>query len=251
MTTAGITLVSYNVWFGEHFLAERRRALMDILRAADADVIGLQEVTPGLLAVLLAQDWVRDGYHFAEVSVAPYGVMVLSRRPTTRFVEHALPTRMGRSLVIAEIDDLAVGVVHLESLRYADTRRQQLVTIFPILDTYPHAVLMGDFNMCSSWDENRQLDPRYTDIWPHLHGDEPGWTEDTEVNKMRLLVNARPTKVRFDRVIVRSTEERWRPVHIERLGTEPVSPDLPDVFPSDHFGLRARLAFSPDGGTSP
>lgn len=241
MATTRITLVTYNVWFGEYFPDERRAALMRILRAADADIIGLQEVTPGLLAYLRAQDWLRDGYHFAEVSVSPYGVMVLSRRPVQRFVEHPLPTRMGRSLVLAELEDLAVGVVHLESLSYAETRRRQLEKIFPILDEYPHAVLMGDFNMCSTWDENRHLDSRFVDIWPALHGDDPGWTEDTDINTMRLLVKSKRTQVRFDRIILRSADERWRPFHIERLGTEPVSPEFPEVFPSDHFGLRARL----------
>lgn len=241
MNPPRITLVTFNVWFGEYFIEERRQALMRILRQADADVIGLQEVTPSLLAFLRTREFLRDSYHFAPVSVSPYGVMVLSRRPVTRFAEHALPTRMGRSLVIVELEDLAVGVVHLESLRSADTRRRQLKIIFPILDEYPHAVLMGDFNLCSTWDENDQLDPRFTDIWPHLRADEPGWTEDTDINTMRLLVKSKRTQVRFDRVILRSTDEHWRPIEIERLGTEPVSPDLPEVFPSDHFGLRVRL----------
>lgn len=242
MATSRITLVTYNVWFGEYFTDERRRALLGILRAADADVIALQEVTPSLLAHLQDQDWLRDGYYFAEeVSVAPYGVMLLSRRPVQRFVEYHLPSRMGRTLVIAEFDELAVASVHLESLGYAETRRKQLELIFPFLDEYPHAVLMGDFNMCSTWDENQHLDSRYIDIWPHLHPDEPGWTEDTDINTMRLLVKNKRTQVRFDRVILRSADRSWQPVSIERLGTEPVSEELPEIFPSDHFGLRVRL----------
>lgn len=245
MTTTRLTLVTYNVWFGEYFTDERRAALMRILRATDADVIGLQEVTPSLLTYLNEQDWLRDGYHFAEVSVAPYGVMVLSRRPVQRLVEHELPTRMGRSLVVAELEDLAVASVHLESLRYANTRRRQLERIFPILDDYPHAVLMGDFNLCSTWDENQNLDPRYVDIWAHLRPDEPGWTEDTDINTMRLLVSSKPTQVRFDRIILRSKDLRWRPLEIERLGMEPVSAELPEVFPSDHFGLTARIEYTP------
>jgi endonuclease/exonuclease/phosphatase family metal-dependent hydrolase len=257
-----LTLVTYNVWFGEYFRAERRRALVAILRECDADIIALQEVTPSLLRVLQAQAWLRERYRFADVSVDPYGVLMLTRVPVRRFAVHALPTRMGRSLLVAELDrddGLAVATVHLESLHYADTRQRQLARIFPVLAAYPHAVLMGDFNLCSSWPENRHLDPRYTDIWPHLRPHEPGWTEDTDLNTMRLLVNNKRTQVRFDRIILRSTGDRWRPRAIDRLGTEPieVAPDRAygdrargdrapghrtvAVFPSDHFGLCATI----------
>jgi len=33
----------------------------------------------------------------------------------------------------------------------------------------------------------------------------------------------------------------WSPAHIELLGTEPISPAHPRVFPSDHFGVACRL----------
>lgn len=244
MAPRSITLVTYNVWFGSHFQAERTQALLRILRAANADIIGLQEVTPTLLAYLRGIEWIADGYEISPTTVSPYGAIIMTRIPRVVFTAHQLPTMMGRKLVMATfpgLDGLTVGTVHLESLRYAKIRRQQLINIFPILGVHPHAVLMGDFNMCSTWDENRNLDPKYTDIWPHLQPGEPGWTEDTDVNTMRLLVNSKRTQVRFDRVILRSTDNLWRPAEIQRLGMEPISDELPDVFPSDHFGLRAVL----------
>ena len=246
-----VTLVTYNVWFGDYFKAERTAALLDILRRSNADVIGLQEATPRLRRVIEATDWLADGYQISEFSVAPYGVLLLSRLPVREFSIHALPTGMGRSLVLVELeassagagDQLVVGAVHLESLGYADLRRQQLERIFPILEGHPHAVLMGDFNMCSTWAENRHLHPAYTDIWAHLRPDEPGWTEDTDINEMRLLVSRKPTQVRFDRIILRSHDALWQPTAIERLGNEPVPGDIQPLFPSDHFGLRAVLRY--------
>jgi tyrosyl-DNA phosphodiesterase 2 len=56
---------------------------------------------------------------------------------------------------------------------------------------------------------------------------------------MRLDSTQKERHVRFDRVLVKS--DRWVPTDIELLGTAPISPTLPRVFPSDHFGVRCRL----------
>lgn len=46
-------------------------------------------------------------------------------------------------------------------------------------------------------------------------------------------------KVRFDRILLRG--KRYRPRAVELLGTTPIAPSTPDVFPSDHFGVTATL----------
>ena len=43
-----------------------------------------------------------------------------------RFSHHGLPTHMGRVLVVAELEGLAVGTVHLESLNNQKLRECQL-----------------------------------------------------------------------------------------------------------------------------
>ena len=99
---------------------------------------------------------------------------------------------------------------------------------------------MGDFNFCSSWtEEQRRIDPDYLDVWSELHAD-PGYTEDPAVNRM-LRKYTDKEAVRLDRVLLRSAIPGWIPVSAEVLGTAPISDELPDVFPSDHFGLLARL----------
>ena len=42
------------------------------------------------------------------------------------FARHPFPTQMGRDLVVAELDGLAVGTVHLESANHQSTREEQL-----------------------------------------------------------------------------------------------------------------------------
>jgi tyrosyl-DNA phosphodiesterase 2 len=56
---------------------------------------------------------------------------------------------------------------------------------------------------------------------------------------MRLDSTGKQRHVRFDRVLVKGA--RWRPTRIDLLGTEPISPELPRVFPSDHFGVVCRV----------
>src|SRR5262249_4560371 len=76
------SLLTWNVWFGGHRFAERRAALIAALAARQPDVILLQEVTPELLASLVAEDWVQSGYQVSDAAgrtLGDYGVLVLSR----------------------------------------------------------------------------------------------------------------------------------------------------------------------------
>lgn len=126
-----------------------------------------------------------------------------------------------------------------------DARAEQLEAIFPVLAAAgPDAVLVGDFNFCSSWAaENANLDPEFVDLWPALRGRAPGYTEDTGVNVMLRNVKSKAKNVRFDRVLLRSAGGDWRPRSIELLGTTPIAVESPDVFPSDHFGLAAVIEY--------
>jgi tyrosyl-DNA phosphodiesterase 2 len=248
---AELTLVTFNVWFDDYYALERCEALLELVRQCDADIICLQEVKTRYLNFILQQPWVQQDYwvsDFTGRTIQPYGVLLLSRLPITQLRLQRLPSMMARKLLVASLklngQTVDIATVHLESMKaFAPSRKRQLSLIFPALAKAQHTMLMGDFNFCArqSTEENARIDPDYQDMWAALEGDAPGYTEDTDINLMRLEKTQKHKQVRFDRMLVRSSTPGWRPVSIELLGTEPISPKLPNVFPSDHFGLRGTL----------
>jgi len=247
-----LTVVTFNVWFGEFMQTARFDALLDTIRRCDPDVVGLQEVTPEHVEHVLAQDWIRRNYWVSDASarsVQPHGVFLLSRLPVHGVGLCELPSQKDRKLLVAELhvsgQPLTVGTVHLESSPDSTPLRlAQLDTVLPSLLGAPHAVLMGDFNFDPAQQaEQSRVEERYLDLWDVLRGDEPGYTEDTDINRMRLIHKRKEKRVRFDRILLRSASPGWVPSAIRRIGTDPISPGLPEVFPSDHFGLVGTLTW--------
>lgn len=249
---SSLTLLTFNVWFVDHHFERRAEALFDILETRAADVVALQEMTPELLDLLLARPFIRENYIVSDIvgaSVDPYGVLLLSRQPVADWSFFPLPSRMFRHLPVMSLNlngsVARVAGVHLESTPYEFVARErQLGVIFPLLEAAPHSFLMGDFNFCAiHGQENRALDPRYGDAWATLRPDEPGYTEDTDRNVMRLLQTEKRKRARFDRILFHSNENDWTPEAVTLLGDAPIAPELPEVFPSDHFGVEARFAW--------
>merc|ERR1719491_1823196 len=132
----------------------------------------------------------------------------------------------------------------------APIRRQQLEQIVAALGAMESSftAFVGDMNLCSSWlGENSYLDEHFDDVWTQLHGcREPGFTEDTQINLMRLQRHKKSKQVRFDRILVEKNIEAecWHARYIDLLGTCEISKVVDrfggggelSVFPSDHFG---------------
>lgn len=240
-----LTVATFNVWFDERHARARYQAIADLLAREVPDVMVFQEVTAPALDVLLGQDWIRERYQRAQVTgrrTGSYGHLLLARVPIHRAVYLRLPTRASRGVLRAEVDvgggTLVVGSVHLDSGKASERlRKRQLRTAFRDVERHPDVVLLGDFNMRDH--ENDGITAPFVDVWPRLRPDEPGFTEDTSINFMRLDSTGKERHVRFDRVLVKGGT--WTPARIDLLGTEPISPDLPRVFPSDHFGVICRM----------
>lgn len=154
--------MTYNVWFEDHRFGQRALALFHEMKAANADVIAMQEVTKEFLTLLLQQDWVRSSYFSSDAdghTLGSYGVLLLVKKAglvvtvgglltplrLESFSLHALPTCMDRQLLCAhlvsdpgasshtEVLELLVGTVHLESLDSTSMREKQLTLISKIL----------------------------------------------------------------------------------------------------------------------
>jgi len=245
-----LRVLTWNVWFGGHMFEERRAALFAELARRQPDVIALQEVTPELLAPLLAEPWVRAHYQASARNLRHYDVVVLSRVPIRRMAQVDLPSEMGRNLLIADLAcGLAVATVHLESTHSeAAARASQLRIIQPALfELYPDVLLVGDMNFRPEDAlETATLDPQLVDTWPALRGDAPGYTVDTDINVMRYQVKSIPTHKRIDRIFARAPH--WRPRSIELVGTTPI--DAEGTFISDHFGLEATFGVMSEAAAS-
>jgi endonuclease/exonuclease/phosphatase family metal-dependent hydrolase len=239
-----MTAATMNVWFDRYHAAQRWSAIADLLGALTPDFIALQEITEAALDTFLAQEWVRNDYLSAAVvgeRVGNYGLLVLSRLPLASVTHVQLPSRQWRGFLKAELSldgDPSMCCLHLDSGKSsAYLRAWQLRRIFRVLRKAEDAVLLGDFNMRDA--EDGRISARYRDVWPLLRPGEPGYTEDTSINLMRLDAKNKKRQVRFDRVLVKG--ERWQATDIELFGTQPISDHLPRVFPSDHFGVWCRL----------
>jgi tyrosyl-DNA phosphodiesterase 2 len=236
----GLSVLTWNVWFGGYRFDQRRTALISTLAP---DVTLLQEVTPELLHAIVREPWVRDAYQVSDATartLGDYGVLVLSRLAIERIWFLELPTTMGRELLAAELAcGLTVATTHLESMGHsASVRAEQLGLIQSALAGARDVLLAGDMNFGpDDPEENAALDATLVDVWPVLHPEDPGFTADSTVNTMRAQVTNKSNHKRIDRMFLRGPT--WRARAIELVGTGAI--DDAGCFTSDHFGLLARV----------
>ncbi len=248
-----LALLTWNVWFGEFFWQERFAALLELVRACQPDLVALQEVTPRHLEQLLALEWVRREFRISDITgstLQPHGVLLLSRLPLRNLSLQELPSAKDRKMLVAEVGlgarSVCVGNLHLESSPKATpVRLAQLDKILPRLQGAQRTLLMGDFNFDPlQMPEQARVDQYFQDLWAELRPHEPGFTEDTAINGMLLSHKGREKQVRFDRMLLRSPVPGWIPEFVQLIGTRPIAPRQPDLFPSDHFGLAGSVLWS-------
>ncbi|HEY0133624.1 MAG TPA: RNA repair domain-containing protein, partial [Nannocystis sp.] len=223
-----LQVVTYNVLFdlyeAEHIYSEQRRvACIELLRAREADIIALQEVTPQLWAQLLATPWVQDAYYVSAGpdagGLVPYGQALLSRWPLALEV-HAFSAQkrllVGRLALAGR--SLAVAAVHLTSNHKADAldkRREQLDVLTQWLAREPgDALVLGDFNF-GDGDENPRLAAAgLVDAWQAVHPHHPGFTFDPVANPLAALNSRTGNAARYDRVLLYSPGRALAPIDI-------------------------------------
>lgn len=239
---AGLTLATFNIW---HDAGGQWPARLDLivaaLRAADPDVIALQEVlqdaSKGLpnQAETIAQ---RLGYPYVffvgaepETASKRYGNAIISRLPVVDVARRKLePLDDYRTAIRVRVQKegkpIDVIATHLAwQPEAAAVRAAQIADLLHWLpDDGVPALLMGDFNAPL---DDRGLDaltPRFTSALPPkavvttlnpAHGHDP-----------RVI----------DHIFAESTAFDIRNAHI--IGDRPVN----GLYPSDHFGVVAQIS---------
>lgn len=265
-------IATWNIWARYGPWEERAPAILETLRAVDADIVGLQEVWDDgtrnqarELADALGYEacvWERnltfpDGVHA--------GNAIISRWPIVRHDVRLLPRESGearddegeeRLCVFAEIDGprglIQVFCAHL-SWRddHSAVRQEQVRAISEFVRdmrprTFP-AVVVGDLNAEPESDEMRALvglravpvrGIRFRDAWRSVHPGDPGYTVDNRnpFDAANLFLDAR-----IDYVMV-GAPKLGGVGHVcdaRLVGNEPVA----GQWASDHFGVVADLRY--------
>lgn len=238
------------------------------LHVAQADIIAIQEATPILLEHLLDRDWMRN-YWISErlpgEHLQPYGVLLLSRFPFT-LVEHSFSTHKRVLVGTWQWGErpLNVATLHLPSDfadRAREQRHSQLTKVLTYLNSLPgDGILAGDFNTRGDDLDELVHQLGWIDLWQQLHPREPGYTFDPRSNPLAASNSRSGRGARFDRILLRNPDKTWQaktilpwspsPIlpwsrcAIELFACEPVPGTEGQLYPSDHFGLRASFAKS-------
>lgn len=240
-----LRIVTYNVHWRSTHAGPREVALLAELRAADADVIAIQELGTWFAEALDASGFVRDGGYAATSvggeTVAPHRLLLLTRFPIRSTLIHAFSWG-DSSAVVTRLEvngrTIAVANVHLESrLNRQKARVRQLEEVLALLGD-EEAILLGDFNFGDGEEpESSALPAAFADAWLEVNPGDPGITWSRERNGWadRNSYEGEPSR-RLDRILIRS--DRLEPEEAALLGVERTADGR---FPSDHFGLAVTL----------
>lgn len=244
-----LTVVTLNIYHDRDGWEQRRPLVIEGLRALQPDVIALQEVLQHETLRNQAGDIAEAlGYRYHFVSVAPpgdaerYGNAILTRRPVLARSERRLePLEDSRTVahVRLDVDGTAVDI-HATHLHWtaggAAMRERQLADVLAHVAAQGNdapVILVGDFNAPVEAPELAALWPRFVDAFGAVN---PGARDVTTLNPHWFGEDRR----RIDHVLV----ERGRFEILEsRLVLD--APDAQGTWPSDHFGVLARLRVLP------
>eukprot|EP01060_Flectonema_neradi_P009396 TRINITY_DN166_c0_g1_i2.p1 TRINITY_DN166_c0_g1~~TRINITY_DN166_c0_g1_i2.p1 ORF type:complete len:393 (+),score=63.08 TRINITY_DN166_c0_g1_i2:67-1245(+) len=173
--------------------ADRRKAAIDLLEKEDADIIGLNEVSPTFLKQLLESKWVQKSYLTTRVEQfdRPFGNVLLSKIPIKSVHTIRLATKIKRQPDFVEFvmngKKVGLTIAHLSAHVWkSDMRKTELMELAAQikktreLDT---SLIFGDVNFHGER-ENIYIPEGYNDIWQATQPNDPGYTFDCVKNKM-------------------------------------------------------------------
>jgi poly(A) polymerase len=237
---------------------ERFAKEVEVLKALDADIISLNEVTGAFMKVLQEQQWVKDSYYLSDavdgetainstVEFKTYmGNVILSRVPFKDLHAFTFSSDLKLSLkpIIGTFFDnnTTLCSAHTTSQQENTHRRanemKQLVSYLP----NPNTIILGDLNLHLTSEDTLIPEIGYKDLWSPTEDEKDGFTWDTKLNTMlaKMLVSDK-RRMRLDRILAKEGAQWKCDEHGVRIfAKEPVY-EGGYLTCSDHFGLVANL----------
>ncbi|MEV6381662.1 poly(A) polymerase [Streptomyces sp. NPDC051773] len=234
--------------------ARRRPLLLRALRDAEVDVIALQEVEAELLAMLLREPWVREGWTLGADprgrDVDECGLLLLSRLPVREAAFHALGPHKAVTAVVVETGarPLVVAATHLSSDHSTDGAGRRAAELARLAEGLAgldaDLLVLGDFN---DGGDTPQTTLGLRDAWSETHGvADTTPTFDPVANPLAAVSSLSGRASRLDRVLLRG--EGLRVARAELYGDTPTPEGL---HISDHYGVRAEVTPDEPGTDTP
>jgi endonuclease/exonuclease/phosphatase family metal-dependent hydrolase len=245
-------VATYNLRHHANRWAERFPLVVHTLLQADADLIGLQEVSlrlgnkdqATLIADAMNEQLGLESYKVFFREGAGYlkgkeGIAFLYRVPflATRSIDLPVLWRVAQ-LAKVKMHGQIVGVIntHLhhkpienEEIRYPQTRR-----VLEWAKSHPFpCVIVGDFNAQPDSSTIKMIKQSYSSAYEQYNGQEPEFTWPTP------LLQADPTRTEMIDYVFYDPS-KFQVDHCELIGTYPAVNDE-SLYPSDHFGILATL----------
>lgn len=220
-------IISYNIMFNNFYRAERIKALLILLKEANADIICLQEVMDDTLGYLKynLKDYTLVDFFDSRIykEVIFYKNLELIDKKLIK-----LESNMDRSLSSATFKHLnqifAIFTFHLESLDNYQIRRNQMQILVEIVKEYETPIICcGDSNLKSGEPGLSEMCNRFTDLGIYY-----GNTDFTSYGDRFFGTDV---KERYDRVWVNNC----RYYRFEHLGDIKIPGK--DYWISDHNGI--------------
>jgi len=233
----------------------RYTALLDHLKTIDADVLGLNEVTPRTLQLLLSCPFVRESYYVSESPELSnrsirgvHGSVLFSKCPMSQLqlvqVGHGRSTAVMGLLEHTDAPPLAVCSVHTHALQTArgrSIRLDQMQTVAAAAHSLcKNHVIMGDLNMHEPGEDVILIKTKLLDLWTETRGSLAGFTFDPVRNCMiHRYIPGEKRRMRLDRILL-GEGALWAPRNVSIWGDQVIDSER-ELHLSDHFGLLVVL----------
>lgn len=243
-------VVTLNIWHDRENWPRREALIAEALERLKPDVIFLQEVLQDVALANQAGNLARRlGYSWHFVSTDP---PENARRFGNAILLRDVPTERGE-MALRPMDDYRIAgwvrttlhgrpinlyVIHLN---FTDptgiTRAQQVADLLDYIDVTRGSapvLIAGDFNTPGDGAELTPLHERYVDVYAALHAS----ADDGGAEHVTFNPAYHDRHQRLDLIFAQRTA--LAPIQARRILDRP---DADGVWPSDHFGVWARLRF--------